>query len=89
MGNDVGEGAVLDQIVRVLQGRTAKEQRRIIVALADRFDVELASKTEKRSLGRDDFGNRIHQGDEMLGYTSTLGTSVSVSLSGLERDEDG
>lgn len=83
--HDVGEGAVLDQIVRVLKGRTAGEQRRIVTALADRFDVELRGSGRNEDLGRDDFGNKIRPGDERITGTSSLGTPLNISLGGLDR----
>ncbi len=87
--NDVGEGAVLDQIVRVLKSRDNGEQRRIIVALADRFGVELSGgRGRDEDLGRDDFGHKIRRGDEMITGTSSLGTPLNVSLGGIDRSQD-
>jgi len=83
--SDVGEGAVLDQIARVLAGRTRGEQRRIITALADKFNVELSGGGGE-GLGSDDFGNKHRKGDTRLGYTSSLGTAVDVNLSAMERE---
>ncbi len=84
-------GQLVDQIEDVLEKADSAEQKReVIKMLAVKWGVSTGSSGGgHQSLGSDDEGEPIRRGDETISWESSLGTTVRVNGTAMDRNYHG